>query len=442
MALASACEASWPTLGFGPDRNGNNPFESTVGVGNVSQLAKAWSSTALVGGPGGTSPVVAGGSVFLTAGGQLLAIDAAGTRGCSGSPVVCKPMWTATQGGSLSPTVAGNLVYTTSAGSLYAFDAHGRTGCSGTPKVCSPLWRASIGGDLGSPAVAGGTLFVGSNNPNRLFAFDAEGGTGCAGSPKVCQPLWRSKGPAGRTPAVSDGVVYANTVVDDGNGPRLVLSAFDAAGSDGCSGAPKTCAPRWKFSRETVCTSGSCAQEPPSVAGGRVHVIEHDCCSNATSSTRVLVVDAATHLLQDSAEYSQSGNSFPRGPVAVAGGRVFLGDEDLVAYGVPGLVEQWRGWLPFNLSSPSVANGVVYAVAASPVGLPASVKLAAFAYASGQGDCTSGTPRRCRPLWTGGPGTIYDLSEVAQVRPAPPIVVNGTVFVRLDRLYAFRVPGT
>src|SRR3954467_2588833 len=219
MAVAAACEASWPTLGFGPDRDSNNPFESTVGVDNVSQLAKVWSSQALPGGPEGTSPVVAAGSVFLTAGGQLLAFDASGARGCSGSVVVCKPMWTAAQGGSLSPTVAGNLVYTTSNGSLYAFDALGQTGCSGAPRTCAPVWQASIGGNLGSPAVAGGVLFVGSDNPNRLFAFDADGSTGCAGAPKVCHPLWRSTGPAGRTPAVSNGVVYADTVVDHVNGP-------------------------------------------------------------------------------------------------------------------------------------------------------------------------------------------------------------------------------
>ena len=64
MVLAAACEsASWPTLGFGAARTGQNPFESTVGVGNVAQLAKVWSSTALPGGPQGSSPVVAAGRV-------------------------------------------------------------------------------------------------------------------------------------------------------------------------------------------------------------------------------------------------------------------------------------------------------------------------------------------------------------------------------------------
>jgi outer membrane protein assembly factor BamB len=331
-------------------------------------------------------------------------------------------------------------VYTTSNGSLYAFDALGQTGCSGAPKTCAPVWQASIGGNLGSPAVAGGVVFVGSDNPNRLFAFDADGSTGCAGAPRVCHPLWRTTGPAGRTPAVSNGVVYADTVVDNVNGPRLVLSAFDAAGSDGCSGSPKRCAPRWKFARDTVCTSGQCTQEPPSVAGGRVHLLEYGCCSSASSSTRLYEVDAATGHLQDSTEFSEDGNAFPHGPVAVGGGRVFLGDAALVAYGEPGLAEQWRAEL--NVSSPSVANGVVYAIGLSPVGSPGAVRVDAFAFdATGQTGCSGGI-RKCNGLWNSTSGPIGDLSDFDRGRFAPPVVVNGTVFVRLDRLYAYRVPGT
>src|SRR5438874_1751793 len=130
-----------------------------------------------------------------------------------------------------SPAVAGGVVYVGSNDDkLYAFDA--ATGAR--------LWTATTGGDVqSSPAGAGGVVYVGSFD-NKLLAFDAAGTTGCSGTPKTCTPLW--SGSTGdhifSSPAVAGGVVYVGSF-------DRKLYAFDAAGTTGCSGTPKTCAPLW-----------------------------------------------------------------------------------------------------------------------------------------------------------------------------------------------------
>ena len=63
-------------------------------------------------------------------------------------------------------SVANNVVYlATAGGDLYAFDAHGVENCAGAPKTCAPLLTLPVGGPiLSSPAIAGGRIYVGSND--------------------------------------------------------------------------------------------------------------------------------------------------------------------------------------------------------------------------------------------------------------------------------------
>src|SRR4051794_21567168 len=50
-------------------------------------------------------------------------------------------------------------------------------------------WTGSTGGLIeSSAAIARGTAYVGSDD-GSLYAFDADGSTGCSGSPKTCVPL-------------------------------------------------------------------------------------------------------------------------------------------------------------------------------------------------------------------------------------------------------------
>lgn len=82
--------------------------------------------------------------------------------------------------------------------------------------MCAPLWSATIYGGGGqittSPAVANGVAYAGSGL--TLRAFDAAGSLGCAGVPKVCAPLWTATDPAPifSGPTVADGGVFVGRI--------------------------------------------------------------------------------------------------------------------------------------------------------------------------------------------------------------------------------------
>ena len=127
------------------------------------------------GGAIAASPAVANGVVYVgSTDGDLYATDAAGVTGCSGSPKVCAPLWTASTGGAItsSPAVGNSTVFVGSADNdLYAFDAAGTASCTGTPSVCTPLWSATTGGAVdGSPSIALGGVYVGSRD-GSLHAY-------------------------------------------------------------------------------------------------------------------------------------------------------------------------------------------------------------------------------------------------------------------------------
>ena len=246
MVLIAGCD--WPVFRYGPARTGYNPTEREINVANVSGLTEEF--TAAAGNSVLSSPAVANGIVYFTSEDtHLYAVDADGDSGCSGEPRTCTPLWTAAlgQGSRSSPAVANGMVYVTSDdGTLSAFDADGVTSCSGVPTTCTPLWTAHIGNDnFPSPAIVDGVLYVAASGiPDGnaiLAAFDAAGTTGCGGSPKTCTPLWTADLGSDLTltsPAVANGTVYMATA--DG-----LLMAFDAAGNAACSGVPKACAPIW-----------------------------------------------------------------------------------------------------------------------------------------------------------------------------------------------------
>jgi hypothetical protein len=232
--------------------------------------------------PGSGSPVVANGVLYVpgygdglalaSGGAYVSAFDAAGSTDCTGSPKVCVPMWTTTglptsAGNAGSPSISDGVLYIAN-GTLFAFDAAGSTDCSGTPTVCKPLWTASTSGGptYGAPSVANGTVFV-SSWYGTLYAFDAAGSTNCSTAADVttCTPLWTATGlgSIGGTPAVANGVVY---VAPEGG----TLYAFDAAGSTNCSGAvtAKTCAPLWV---SEAGGTGYATGSSPAVANGVVY---------------------------------------------------------------------------------------------------------------------------------------------------------------------------
>jgi outer membrane protein assembly factor BamB len=372
VLVASGC-GSWFAFRGDAARTGYQPF-----------LVQKWSADlgALTedGGPD-TEPTVANGVVYAGFYGYLAAFDAGGSKGCTGSPRRCTPMWRYPTDLSApitsTPAIRDGVVYLATAGTLYAFDATGGDSCSGTPKTCSPLWTATGAFGRSSVAVSGGTVFVGTYD-GRLEAFDAAGQQGCAGVPKTCVPVWTgAAGPrVDAAPAVANGKVFVGST--DGK-----LYVFDATGKSGCSGVPKSCAAIW-----TAATSGS-VTAAPAIAGGSVYVGSHN--------HRLYAFDA-------NGTTGCSGTPRSCAPLSMA---------DIGAS---------------ITASPSVAKTTVY------VNGPDTM----FAYdASGTTQCT-GTPKMCTPLWktaAAAPGYINGRS---------PTIANGVVYVDsvMNDLVAFDATGT
>jgi outer membrane protein assembly factor BamB len=384
-ALTGGVVAASPAVANGilyisPDNNAKLEAFDAAGNTNCSGSPKTCSPlwTGTVGPDVKSSPAVANGVVYLGASDhKLYAFDAAGNTNCSGSPKTCSPLWTATTGNFVysSPTVSNGVVYVGSDdGKLYAFDAAGSTNCSGTPKTCNPLWTASTGAGVEtSPAVANGIVYVGSN---QLYAFDAAGNTNCSGSPKACSPLWTAPLGSGGTPAVANGVVYV------GSTQNHSLYAFDAVGNTNCSGTPKTCSPLWYGFLGYYVNNSTDA--PPAVANGVVYVGSRD--------SNLYAFDAAGST---NCSGSPTKTCTPLWTGATAGSII--------------------------LSSPAVANGVVYIGSSDD-------KLYAFD-AAGSVNC-SGAPKTCSPLWKAATTGYIESS---------PVVENRVVYIGSgdSSLYAF-----
>ncbi len=213
----------------------------------------------------------------------LEAFDATGTTNCSGTPKVCQPLWSAPINAFGVPSIADGRVYvaqwqSTPGAVAAAYDEAGTTNCSGTPVVCQPLFTVALpGGATGSVDVSGGVGYLETLAPPvppsaniipQLVAFDAAGVTGCSGSPAVCQPLWTATLPSEiwfSTPAVAGGRVY---VTSADSSPGFVLDAFDAAGAAGCGGSPVVCQPLMT----TAPQSGGDVLGSPLVSNGLVFV--------------------------------------------------------------------------------------------------------------------------------------------------------------------------
>ena len=200
------------------------------------------------------------------AGHTVYVFDAAGQQNCDGTPKECSELWTAAVPlacdapfivcGISAPAVARGVLYVTGreggfTGGLFAFDANGTSSCSESPKQCSPLWTSNTAATRYPPAIGNGAVYTVAFSPSgiyRLRAFDATGTQGCTGTPKICEPLWTSttEGFTG-APTAANGVVYAVGLSPETCDPLCTatrhLYAFDGSGVQGCSGTPKQCAP-------------------------------------------------------------------------------------------------------------------------------------------------------------------------------------------------------
>jgi hypothetical protein len=367
MVLMTACQ-SWSQFMGDAAHDGNDAGETIIGPSNVTTLHQVFTLAGFNSAQDGVT--TSGGTIYATAGPSGLAAYSFGSTGCSGTPKTCQPLWTGVARAAdfeSQPVVADGRVFQSgdgvSGGDLRAFDANGVTNCSGTPVVCQPLWMAPARSAAG-PVVDGNTLLI--NSHGTLEAYDARGVTNCSGSPVVCQPLWTASVPANWIPTVAGGKVYVAT---DSGPPEMEV--FDEAGVAGCSGSPTVCQPLWTASLPGT-TTGSVAVSNGVAyvltAGGLAAVDANGVTGCAGSPVVCEPIWTAPQVTSS----SQGG-----GTPAVADGYVFvLGDGAIPviaafdAAGVQGcsgtpVVCSWLGATP-TLSggtppdAPVVANGLVW----------------------------------------------------------------------------------
>lgn len=404
----------WTQFGFDDDHTRFNPYENVLNVRNVRRMQLDWQ--AQLGSPVfGSSPAIVDGVAYVgSSEGSLWAVDA---NGC-GSDLCTQPLWRGDLGAQTlsSPTVANGLIYigsqtsfTNNDGKLDVFDVNG---CG--QAVCQPLWKGLAGTSSGlesSPAVTADMAYVASYD-GHLFAFDANG---C--DQAVCQPAWRGilGGPSDSSPVVHDGVVYVGAT--DGK-----LYAFD---TNGCGAAD--CQALWTGS----VGPSSVFQGSPAIANDLVYIASQ-------KKLGAFPVGGCGQSTCQPVWKADAGIDFFNGSPAVYKNRLFiplendLGVFDATGCGQVTCVPLYRdfasGAQASIISSPAVANGVVY------VGRNTAEVLAWKA--AGCGHLT------CSTIWKG--------STNDQIVDSSPAVVNGKLYIGSTdkffpeaisgRLYVFDLP--
>ena len=204
-------------------------------------------------------------------------------------------------------------------------------------------WSYTTGGPVdSSPAVAGGTVYIGSGDGN-VYALNAATG--------ALDWSYTTGGPVDSSPAVASGTVYI--VSEDGN----VYALSAAAG-----------ALDWSYA------TGGPGDSSPAVADGLVYIgtSEHvDALSAATGAA------AWTYDLSFSTSLSSA---------AVANGVVYIGDNEQNMYALKAATGAvaWDATSAGGRSSPAVANGLVYITAGQDVeALNAATGAVDWAYNAG-----------------------------------------------------------
>jgi outer membrane protein assembly factor BamB len=340
-------DIDWLHFRFDDRHTGVNPFETVLNKNNIKFAGLEWQAQ-LGGLVNYSSPAVVNGVVYIgSSDGRLWAYPA---NGC-GSDFCDTPLWTSTHLSQIidSPTVANGIIYVGSQtndedndGKLNAFNADG---CG--VAVCAPLWQGDAGSEsilMSSPTVWKNRVFVGTYG-GELQAFKAQG----CGRP-LCQPLWTGHTGASieSSPTVYRGVVFVGA--DDGK-----LYAFNA---NGCGAA--TCAPLWtgRIGNTPVFDSS------PAVANGVVYIgtqhafaaFDANGCGASTCAPLWRAIET---------------DEFFNGSPAVSKGRIYMPLESGIAvYAAEGCgtsvcAKLWTlfgsGFQAVVASSPTIANGVVYA---------------------------------------------------------------------------------
>jgi outer membrane protein assembly factor BamB len=432
MVLAAGC--SWGQFGHDASRTGWSPAEDVITTANVASLAPLWQ--------GPTSAVgarIAHGTIYSIEGPadqaqRLVAFDAAGNQGCSGSPRTCAPKWSANLSLRLNHyrlydgvAVEGDRVYVVGWVPFFAgpfrmevFDAHGREGCSGVPVKCAPLWSASWGiGGGNSPAgpnlaVSNGRIYVNTPiDPSTVSVFDAAGVAGCnPGPPRTCSSLFTTGPISGGSIAVGEGKLAVSPF------NNVSVKIYDAAGQQGCTN--QVCSP----------LAAVRGLQNSSVANGHLYGV-----GGAFDLATAGCPDGEPPLRCGPTFTTAFGPSPLRFPPVVAAGQVYLGERigDVQVFDAAGVagcagepkVCEPQASLVHNGSTLALAatkSLVFVATSASQVDPPSQLRAYALASPS---TCEGSVPRRCQPLWS------VDLRADAGFA-GPISIANGIVAVAYD----------
>ncbi|WP_250279868.1 serine/threonine-protein kinase [Frankia sp. Cppng1_Ct_nod] len=353
-------------------------------------------------GTGGAEPVRVGRRTLLRLTGGVAVGAAVGAGvwgagrllGSTGTQSGPRP-WVFTTGAEVysSPAVAGGVVYIGSNDAhLYAVDA-----VTGRER-----WRYRTGGAVtSSPAVAGGQVYVGCND-SHVHAVDA--GTG--------QARWtfRTGAVMHSSPAVAGGVVYIGC--RDRN-----LYAIDAV----------TGTERWRF------TGGDWFNSSPTVADGGVYVGCRD--------HNIYGLDAVTGKKRWQYTTGSTVDSSP----AVSGDMLWIGGDDHDVYALNARSGAWVWQFTAGngvVSTPLVVDGVVYVGSddANLYALDASTGRDRWRFATGNGIRSSPTVANGLVYVGSRDRNVYAVDVITgevrwrfatqgPVDDSSPVVVDGLVYV-------------
>jgi eukaryotic-like serine/threonine-protein kinase len=326
-----------------------------------------------------------------------------------------------------SPAVAGGLLFIGSTnGSLYAVHvADGRQ-----------AWKVATGGRIcATPAVAGGLVYVTSYDGN-VYAFDAANG----------KQRWRFATRGERRFAVAhlNGLEPANDVMPDPfdfyqSSPTVALGTVFVGSGDGNVYAldARSGALRWRY------RTGNVVHTSPAVAGGLVYAGSFDTYLYALDATRgTLVWRFKTG--DDPVRHNQTGiTSSP----AVVDGVVYFGSRDHHVYALDARTGRRRwsaptGGTAWASGSPAVAGGTVFVAEGSSRVLRAlDARTGATKFVADAKSAFFASPAVSGDLVYAGDfnGKVRAFDRTTGADVATFVTVGGTLPVAKDRTV---VPGT
>jgi eukaryotic-like serine/threonine-protein kinase len=349
---------SWPQLQYDAGHSGCNPYETVLSTSTVGDLGLKWR---VASGNTLSSPVVANGVLYVSEFIESMHYgDVYAVSADTGAELWFFESPVDYTFSFSSSAVANGVLYVgCSDYNLYALDA----------KTGKLLWSYATGASVSTPVVSGGVVYATSDQTYSLNAS-----TGAL--------IWKTPAFSRWAPAVVGNTVYVSS--DQ-------VYALNAS----------TGATVWKYPVS--------ATSAPAVAGNAVYV----------TSGQVYALKAATGTLIWS--YPVVSGNTP----AIALGRVYVGAQDASVYALNASTGAflWKyAAQDYRVTSPVVANGVVYATSAPQI--PNYSHLDAL-------DATTGAL-----LWVG----VLDGEESTSAA-----VANGVVYVSQGgffngALYAFSIP--